>query len=182
MTRKRPEETRDRILEAAAQIILAQGAAHLTLDQVAQSAQVSKGGLLHHFPTKEDLMLGLMTQRVIRFRERVLQQQAADPEPVQGSWLRAYIRATFVQEPAEALLAVTFMQLVANAPELFTAKRAELMALFLPIPADGIAPARALAVQLACDGFWFSERTGLAQLDETQRNALQADLLTLLNT
>jgi len=47
---------RDRILDAAGQLVTGQGTRHLTLDGVAQAAGVSKGGLLHHFPGKDALL------------------------------------------------------------------------------------------------------------------------------
>jgi len=39
---------RDRILDAAEQLVAHQGASNLTLEAVAQAASVSKGGLLYH--------------------------------------------------------------------------------------------------------------------------------------
>ena len=44
------------ILEAAAGIVEASGAAHLTIDAVAAAASVSKGGVLYHFPSKQALL------------------------------------------------------------------------------------------------------------------------------
>ena len=46
-----PELTRATLLAAARQVLRRQGAT-LSLDAVAREAGVSKGGLLHHYPTK----------------------------------------------------------------------------------------------------------------------------------
>lgn len=51
---------KDRVLAAYVDILLADGVAAATLDEVARQAEISKGGLLHHFPSKEDLNVGLM--------------------------------------------------------------------------------------------------------------------------
>ncbi|MDI9560109.1 MAG: helix-turn-helix domain-containing protein, partial [Pseudomonadota bacterium] len=44
--------TYDVIVRAAESVVVEAGASHMTLDAVATKAGVSKGGLLHHFPTK----------------------------------------------------------------------------------------------------------------------------------
>lgn len=52
--------TRDRILDALQDVLLDSGPAGATLDGVAQRAGVSKGGLLYHFRSKDDLFTGLL--------------------------------------------------------------------------------------------------------------------------
>lgn len=54
--------TRDRILDALEQLLLSTGSAQVTLDAVAAEAGVSKGGLLYHFPSKDALLLGLVSR------------------------------------------------------------------------------------------------------------------------
>jgi AcrR family transcriptional regulator len=53
---------RQRLLDAAERVVVESGATHLTLDAVAKSAGVSKGGLLYHFPSKEALLEGMLTR------------------------------------------------------------------------------------------------------------------------
>src|SRR5579864_204129 len=53
---------RERLLDAAERVVVESGATHLTLDAVAKSAGVSKGGLLYHFPSKEALLEGMLTR------------------------------------------------------------------------------------------------------------------------
>jgi AcrR family transcriptional regulator len=54
---ERSEETRARVLEAAIRCLHARGYAATTTLLVAEEAQVSRGAMLHQFPTKVDLML-----------------------------------------------------------------------------------------------------------------------------
>jgi AcrR family transcriptional regulator len=51
---------REAILNAAGRVIADMGARHMTLDAVAREAQVSKGGLLYHFPTKDALLVAMV--------------------------------------------------------------------------------------------------------------------------
>lgn len=48
-----PGSIRDRILDAVGELSMVLGASNFTLEQVAQAAGVSKGGLLYHFPRKK---------------------------------------------------------------------------------------------------------------------------------
>ncbi|MFC5996072.1 TetR/AcrR family transcriptional regulator [Pseudonocardia hispaniensis] len=65
--------TRDRILDALEQLLAGTGAAQISLESVAARAGVSKGGLLHHFRSKEALLAAL----VRRFGERADARLAA---------------------------------------------------------------------------------------------------------
>jgi len=180
MTRKAPEQTRERLLEAATKIMMTRGAMQLTLDLVAEEAGVSKGGLLHHFPTKDKLIIGLLQHAFAIFSARLQRHRAADLDSSAGQWLRAYIRATFETDPAEDALAKALVVLTANSPALVEAKRAEVGAFFAQMETDGIDPARAWAVRLACDGLWINELYDDLHLDGELRKALEAELLRLV--
>ena len=67
-TTPKSARTQARLLDAAKQILIERGAAHFTLDAVAEAAGVSKGGLLYHFPSKAALIAGL-AQRLVEFTE-----------------------------------------------------------------------------------------------------------------
>jgi AcrR family transcriptional regulator len=56
--------SRERILDAAAELVSEIGSGRLTLDAVAERAGLSKGGLLYNFPTKDALLQG-MVQRLV---------------------------------------------------------------------------------------------------------------------
>jgi len=50
------------LLAAANKVVVDRGVDALTLDAVACQAGVSKGGLLHHFPSKEALITAMVQQ------------------------------------------------------------------------------------------------------------------------
>jgi len=58
------KSSRERILDAAAELVSEIGSGRLTLETVAERAGLSKGGLLYNFPTKEAL-LQAMIQRLV---------------------------------------------------------------------------------------------------------------------
>ena len=52
--------TRAHILAAAAELAKEKGAAHISIEAIAQRAGLSKGGLLYHFPKKDALLRALV--------------------------------------------------------------------------------------------------------------------------
>lgn len=76
--------TRDRILDAAVQSLIEQGAARTTTLEVQRRAQVSRGALLHHFPTHAHLLSATVDDLVRRNEQSVFEmlgklQNAPDP-------------------------------------------------------------------------------------------------------
>ena len=65
---------RDRVLDAYETLLIESGPGAATLDAVAAAAQVSKGGLLYHFASKDALAAGLLA--------RLAERSAADAEAI----------------------------------------------------------------------------------------------------
>ena len=80
MAAPRPQ-TRDAILDAAEMVVRDIGAAHMTLDAVAERAGVSKGGLIYHFPAKETLLAAMVSRLLRRFEERQARAARSGSEP-----------------------------------------------------------------------------------------------------
>src|SRR5690606_6085271 len=80
------------ILQSVTRIIAEEGADALTIDEVARSAAMSKGGVLHHFPSKEALLLAAIRHVLDLFDETVARLQRSDPARP-GAYARAYLRA-----------------------------------------------------------------------------------------
>lgn len=56
----RPARARQAALEAARRIVRRQGASHLTYEALSRESGVTRGGIIYHFPTKEDLLRALL--------------------------------------------------------------------------------------------------------------------------
>lgn len=67
------QNTRDRILEAAEQVIRARGFARATTREIARAAGFSEGSLYNHFKSKEDLFLCILRERLPTFIRQVIQ-------------------------------------------------------------------------------------------------------------
>ena len=68
------------VLVAAEALIARQGAKSLTMDGVAAEAGVSKGAVLHHFPSKDALIAALVSRELAAIRDgRAAEAQALPP-------------------------------------------------------------------------------------------------------
>jgi len=63
-TRQQAAETRDRILDAAETVFLANGVSHASLEAIADAAGLTRGAVYGHFRNKGDLFVA-MTDRVL---------------------------------------------------------------------------------------------------------------------
>jgi AcrR family transcriptional regulator len=179
MAARHPELTRERLLAAARREALEAGSA-MSLASVAKRAGVSKGGLLHHFRTKDALLLALTLEIVEEFRSRLDEYVAAEQAalgPTEGAWMRGYIEVSFaMSDDFDALYSAAgaldpdddIRQAILGAQR-FIVERCE---------QDGLPAGRAHAVRCACDGALLARRAWLPELDERRRSQMIEELLS----
>ncbi len=182
--------TRELLLLAANQLVLAEGVIHLTLEAVAKKAGVSKGGLLYHFPSKEALIKSLIEHLNAQFDGEVARQldletsngpQAAENRAT-GSWLRAYIRATFdASKLADNWLgsSAAILTAISTNPQLLEPFRNSFAGYQQQAEQDGLDPALATIIRLAADGLWLAELFKLAPPGGELREQVELLLLEL---
>ena len=89
--RSRRQERADRILDAAAELVLRWGYKKTTIDDIARQAGVAKGTIYLHWKTREDLLVALLTREDLKLAEDMKRRIASDPE---GSTLRGFVKHT----------------------------------------------------------------------------------------
>ncbi|GAA3398029.1 TetR/AcrR family transcriptional regulator [Cryptosporangium minutisporangium] len=147
--------TRRTLLDAAARAVLAHGAA-VSLEVVAREAGVSKGGLLHHFPSKDALFTGLVDDLLDQFAAAVdAHLDPADDRP--GRLARAYVRAIFADlelaDSAENTREhATLMAALGHLPQVFARAQEDGRRWKAAFAADGLHPQRSTLVIRAADG------------------------------
>ena len=77
--RKRLADRPEIILDAAAAVLLKGGARALTIDAVAAEAGLSKGGVLHHYASKDALIAALVARELTQLREEIAACAVAIP-------------------------------------------------------------------------------------------------------
>ncbi|MDA0181467.1 TetR/AcrR family transcriptional regulator [Solirubrobacter phytolaccae] len=158
--------TRDRLLDAAGTVVHRDGAQALTLDAVAKEASVSKGGLLYHFKSKNDLVQAMV--------DRWLSQFGAEMEEADEAFVRGYIKASTPDEHELGMLAA----LVAD-PSLLVAVRDQYGIWQDRVQREGRDPVDATVARLAADGLWLAELLGMGPPTGELRERVLQRLLDL---
>ncbi|GMA31069.1 TetR/AcrR family transcriptional regulator [Litorihabitans aurantiacus] len=174
--RRDAARTRARLLEAAGGAISRQGV-NVSLDVIARSAGVSKGGLLHHFPTREELLVAVMRHLLAEFDAAVEHALLAEPEGEPGRLARAYVAAVFddLADGERAREKVTLMGMIGSSPGVEEHVRMDDEAWRVRLEDDGLDPVRVQVVTKAADGatgalLW--SRTDAGAYDELRRTLI----------
>jgi len=177
--KKQPVLVRQQLLEVAARLAGEQGMSAVTLDAVSAASGVSKGGLLHHFPTKNALLDALFESLLEKFDADIDELMRADPLP-QGRFSRAYLQAVsgLKDRPddsrgwtqvtiallAEPRLRLRWRQWVAARAEEYIGTDSAL---------------DTLIVRFAADGLWFADTLESHDITDALRRELIARLIEL---
>lgn len=161
----------EKLLDAAQAVVIRQGIANLTLDAVAAEAGVSKGGLLHHFPSKDRLVEALVTRSAENWRTRFLAAYERQPEGP-GRMARALLHDCLTDaeswtDQLRSSTSAVFAALAQN-PALIQPMRAVYSDLHRRIAADGLPPGVGDAVVSAIDGLWLDWALGFVPLDQAR--------------
>ena len=178
-TKEEAMKTREAVLKAAARIIVRLGVGGFTIEAVAQEAGVTKGGVMHHFPSKESLIDGLIDQVTEMFNLRVQAELAAEPEGKPGRWLRAYIRTIFAVQYEDIDLIPALAAAVAAEHQTIDRIRSAMQASQMAAVEDGLDPTVASIIRLAVDGVVFTRAFNLNVLDRVMSQNVADELLRL---
>jgi len=160
--KKNPEEVRRRLITAAESLAVEKGVEAITMEAVAQRAEVSKGGLQHHFRSRQALLDALFTELWGRFQCRIESCVESDPE-IRGKQARAYLRATDELSVEGADNEAWRALVVAMLRDVSVRKRwAQQVreSTSFDAAADLDEAARLLICRLAADGLWLADLLG----------------------
>lgn len=157
--RKDPLKLRAALLDATAAIIAEQGLARVTVDAVARRAGVTKGGLFHHFPSKQALIDGVADRMIATADETVDAQMAVDTEP-RGRFTRALMNCVSRQDADAEIASARVLCLALLADPALQERWARWIAGRLERHADTDGGTSCAIVRLACDGLWLSSLQG----------------------
>lgn len=135
------KSSREKLLDAAAELVSEIGAGRLTLDAVAEKAGLSKGGLLYNFPTKDALlqaMIQRMIDQVTEAKEALREETAPGPnqearviattvlnmccggrmKEIATGMLAASAESPRLLDPVRSIIGATLEQLKSNSDDL----------------------------------------------------------------
>lgn len=176
------DDTRKRLLDAAEAIVADRGVGALTLDAVAAAAGVSKGGLLHHYRSKEALLTAIVARLAAEMRT-IFDGLVASIPPGPGRAARAAIAWALHSPPErearDLRIAAALLAAHAHHPALIDPIRAEHARIRAILAEDGLPPGHALAIQVAADGLFMAKVFSLWQPSPAEIAAIEATLARL---
>jgi AcrR family transcriptional regulator len=180
--------SRKRILDGAMQVVIRDGILALTLDAVAREAGVSKGGLMHHFRTKDDLIAAMLEH----FRAQVvgtIEERIAADGQARGRWFRAMVGMVLqpvgtnaASETAPLGMSRFFTALLAasaNNPQLLETFRRSMLGIFQRLLAEGPNGFRQVALWPAIHGLLLWQHLGVISPEDPLCQSLIDELSSL---
>ncbi len=176
-------DARTRVLDAAESVILARGVPALTLEATARFAGVSKGGLLHHFATKEALLRALVERIAGELDadwERALATASADRRPATRAALAWAFHGAAEAEARMMRRGAVLLAAHHHDPALLGPIRAFHARIRAAVEADAPRPGIGLAIIAACDGLFAAHLFGTWQPAPEEAGAIEAALAGLI--
>jgi AcrR family transcriptional regulator len=174
--KKQPEVVRQKLLDCTSRILVERGTAGLTVQAVAEAAGVTKGGLLHHFPSKQKLLEGVFAELLRLMDAEIDDAMARDPSGY-GRFTRAYVRSTLCVDarPGPNLCTALSLSMLTELP----LRRAwgDWLKARLLRHQDTDADPSLQFVRYAADGVWLAELLGQDAEQPKDRPALLAQML-----
>ncbi len=171
---------RDAILDAAEDLIVERGAAGVSLDKVAARAGVSKGGLLHHFPSKNALAQALIRRMVDTLHEVRDAERGEGPLDA-GLIIRTHISWWNRVDSKRRRLYTSLLAATAHDPDLVAPFAREYEKELQNYEEAGIPPGRVSVIMMALHGLWMMELLGIS-LGEENHTFFMEELFRLAET
>lgn len=177
----RKNSSRAMILATAEEIVSKEGVASLTFDKIAAASGLSKGGILYHFGSKNDLVKAMIEQFVSRF-ETGLAGLAAEDDVETGRYSRAYLRATFGEASTTGesydRLGASITAALSSFPDYLQIVRQQNIRCQAGVENDGLDPVLATIMRLAVEGMWLAEVFEVMKLDPDMKQAVIGRLMS----
>ena len=169
MKRADSDQIPNALLDAAGAVVARQGIASLTLDAVAAEYGMSKGGVLHHFPSKDRLVEAMVLRSAEGWRAHFTRAYEHMP-PGPGRMARALLHHCLsdakgwtreLQRSSSACFAA-----LAQNPSLMAPMREVYTELQRRLAHDGLPAGVGEAVGAAINGLWLYWVLGLVPVDQ----------------
>lgn len=173
--------SRDKILAAAEELVAEQGAGKLTLDAVAKRAGISKGGLIHNFASKEQLLQAMVEHMLHLFQQRLAAEKAKEAPTPTGEF-KTILRLGL--ELDEQFLKVSSGLLAAASaqPKLLEPVRTWYHQYYSGLAKGDLKFPLAAILALASDGMYLLNLLGLLSLTGEQKKQVEEEILKLAET
>lgn len=162
--KKEPAGNRKNLLDAALEIVSEVGLESLTLDAVAKKANLSKGGLLHHFPKKDALIHQMFTDCLDDFLKAIREEQK-DGESAASAYLRVAVKENLddkAKNSSRILLHATMLD------PYYREEQRKWYKEYI-VPDTEVSTPEELAIVMVADGLFYSNLFGVLNLSNQKK-------------
>lgn len=170
---------RDRLLDAAEEILRTQGAAALTINAVARACGITKGGVQYAFGTKDDIIDAMFARWNRDYDARFAAIAGDSPDPVQR--LRAHVAATREADEVSMSKAASLMAGLMQTPEHLVSTQDWYRDRLAGLDGDDPQARRARLAFFACEGAFLLHFLRFMPQDDAEWRALFDDIAALLD-
>ena len=173
----RSENSRRKAIDAALAILSRDGVAGLTFDSISRESGISKGGLLHQFRTRHDVLCALLDYQRQQFerieRDYMEKEGATKAEPLLAAQIAIYREA--IRQPRS--VARAGLAALVESPDLLEESKSRDAAKLKALQDNATDPDLSLLRYFAASGLAFHSLLGLSPLSESVRKRLLDRLL-----
>jgi AcrR family transcriptional regulator len=170
---------REKLLDAAEELVREKGAAGLTIDALARACGVTKGGVQYCFGTKDELIAAMFARWDRGYDRRFAELAGPSPGPVRR--VRAHAAAMHGSDEVSMAKAASMMAALLQTPEHLASTRAWYAERLADLDATTAEGRRARLAFLACEGAFMLRFLRFMEIDAAEWDAIFADIAALLD-
>lgn len=157
---KNPERVRKAILNNAAQLAIEHGVQAVTIQAVADAASVTKGGVMHHFPTKKALLDALFADLADHW-EAEMNRHITSRSGEVGTFTRAYVEVSIPDPTDASARTYSYLALAAIGSDETRYYLSERIHNLLERHSETDNFIELATIRFAAEGFWISQLTNM---------------------
>lgn len=165
---------REKVLEAAEEIVINQGATALTIDAVAKSMGISKGGVQYCFGNKEAL-IDAMFERWSHSYDEIFSKVIAQDSSPEGRVI-AHMKATADHDQTSIAKGAALMASLLQTPEYLESTRKWYRERIANLDLSTESGKRARLMFLATEGSFILRHFGLMDIDDAEWQSIFSDI------
>ena len=169
---------REKLLDAAEDIVIHQGAAALTIDAVAKAMGISKGGVQYCFGNK-DALIDAMFERWGQSYDTIFNQAIEQNNSPEGQVL-AHMQATHLHDKIAMAKGASLMASLLQTPEYLESNRIWYRERIANLDTSTEKGKLARMVFLATEGAFMLRYMGLMEIDDSEWQSIFSDMESLL--
>ncbi|WP_272520376.1 TetR/AcrR family transcriptional regulator [Providencia sp. PROV223] len=171
---------REKLLDAAEDIVLQQGATALTIDAVAKAMGISKGGVQYCFGNK-DALVDAMFERWGQSYDEIFNQVTLQDNSPEGQ-IFAHMQATHQHDKVAMAKGASLMASLLQTPEYLESTRTWYRERLAKLDTSTEKGKQARIVFLATEGAFMLRYMGFMEIDDNEWQSIFSDLENLLKS